>query len=109
MALQPSLSPLIIAGHPNAPNTLEFFCKSIHRPYSLCLRLTHSPPVDYVCPFSAKSVIAIDQVLKPLFDSGEYAGKVKIIFRNQVQPWHVSSMLTHEAALAVSDTSTVNV
>lgn len=58
--------------------------------------------VDYVCPFSAKIAISIDQVLKPLFDdSGKYAGKIKIIFRNQVQPWHASSTLVHEAGLAV--------
>lgn len=30
------------------------------------------------------------------------ASKVQIIFRPQVQPWHPSSTLTHEAGLAVS-------
>jgi len=33
---------------------------------------------------------------------GTYEGKIKIIFRNQVQPWHASSTLTHEAGLAVA-------
>lgn len=46
--------------------------------------------------------LAIDGVLKPLFSAGgQYEGKVKVIFRNQVQPWHASSTLVHEAGLAV--------
>jgi hypothetical protein len=46
---------------------------------------------------------AIDNVLKPLLDKGgEYEGKIKAIFRPQVQPWHGSSTFTHEAGLAVS-------
>lgn len=46
---------------------------------------------------------AIGPYVKPLLDEGgQYAGKVKLIFRNQVQPWHASSTLTHEAGLAVS-------
>lgn len=59
--------------------------------------------MDYVCPFSAKIALAIDSVLKPLFaPGGKYDGKVKVIFRNQVQPWHASSTFVHEAGLAVS-------
>lgn len=58
--------------------------------------------MDYVCPFSAKIALTIDSVLKPLFDAGgQYAGKVKVIFRNQVQPWHASSTFVHEAGLSV--------
>ena len=46
--------------------------------------------------------LAVDGVLKPLFDAGGiYDGKVKAVFRLQVQPWHASSTLTHESALAV--------
>jgi hypothetical protein len=46
--------------------------------------------------------LAIDSVLKPLIDAGgKYEGKVKVIIRLQVQPWHLSSTLTHESALAV--------
>lgn len=53
-------------------------------------------------PSSAKLSLAIDSVLKPLFDAGgKYEGKVKAIIRLQVQPWHSSSTLTHESALAV--------
>jgi hypothetical protein len=100
MALQPSLRSLIIAGRPDAPHTLDVFC-AYHN-------LTSNSPtdlmiVDYVCPFSAKMAKAIDTVLKPLLGvGGEYDGKVKIIFRPQVQPWHASSTIVHEAGLAVS-------
>jgi hypothetical protein len=52
---------------------------------------------------SAKLSLAIDNVLKPLVDAGgQYYGKVKVIMRLQVQPWHATSTYTHEAALAVS-------
>jgi protein-disulfide isomerase len=30
-----------------------------------------------------------------------YPGKVQLIFRQQVQPWHASSTIVHEAAIAV--------
>ncbi|TFK94259.1 hypothetical protein K466DRAFT_561218 [Polyporus arcularius HHB13444] len=85
MALQPSLQKgLVIAGKYDAPHTLEVF-------------------LDYVCPFSAKISLAIDSVLRPLFaPGGKYDGKVKVIFRNQVQPWHGSSTFVHEAGIAVA-------
>jgi len=87
MALQPSLRPLIIAGSANAPHTLDVF-------------------LDYVCPFSAKISKAIDTALKPLLDEGgKYYGKVKVIFRPQVQPWHSSSTFVHEAGIAVARVS----
>lgn len=83
MALQPSLRPTIIAGAHDAPHTLDIF-------------------LDYVCPFSAKISLAIDSVLKPLVDvGGLYYGKVKVIMRLQVQPWHATSTYTNEAGLAV--------
>ncbi|KAI0032931.1 thioredoxin-like protein [Vararia minispora EC-137] len=84
MALQPSLKSLIIAGSPGSPHTLELF-------------------LDYVCPFSRKMTLVVNSVLKPLFDEGgKYSGKVKVIFRNQVQPWHASSTFVHEAGIAVA-------
>ncbi|KAJ7094357.1 hypothetical protein C8R44DRAFT_814276 [Mycena epipterygia] len=87
MALQPSLHPLVIAGTFEAPHTLDIF-------------------LDYVCPFSAKMSLAIDSVLVPLLGpGGKYHGKVKVIFRPQVQPWHASSTLVHEAGLAVARAS----
>jgi len=84
MALQPSLRPLLIAGRPDAPHTLDIF-------------------LDYVCPFSGKLALSVDKIVKPLVDAGgKYEGKVKIIFRNHVQPWHGCSTFTHEAGLAVA-------
>ncbi|KAK7470201.1 hypothetical protein VKT23_001639 [Stygiomarasmius scandens] len=87
MALPPSLRPLIIAGDISAPHTLDIF-------------------LDYVCPFSAKMSLAIDSVLRPLLGpGGKYEGKVKVIFRPQVQPWHATSTFVHEAGLAVARVS----
>ncbi|KAK2465941.1 hypothetical protein APHAL10511_001582 [Amanita phalloides] len=82
MTLKPDLRPLVIAGAPDAPHTLDVF-------------------LDYVCPYSAKIIATIDTVLKPLVDQGgKYHGKVKIIFRPQVQAWHGTSTYTHEAGFA---------
>jgi len=88
MAFQPSLRPLLIVGPLDAPHTLDYF-------------------LDYVCPFSAKISKSIENNLKPLIKKN-YDGKVKVIFRNQVQPWHSSSTLVHEAGLAVARVSPDN-
>ncbi|KAF8204599.1 hypothetical protein BJ912DRAFT_2017 [Pholiota molesta] len=83
MSLNPSLRPQIVIGALEAPHTLDVF-------------------MDYVCPFSAKIASKIEKILKPLLaPTGSYAGKVKVIFRLQPQPWHAVSTLTHEAGLAV--------
>jgi hypothetical protein len=47
MALQPSLRPLLIAGKPDAPHTLDVFRMCLFYPRSIANML----PVDYVCPF----------------------------------------------------------
>jgi len=87
MALQPTLRPLIIAGSTHAPHTLDVF-------------------LDYVCPFSAKMAAVIESDLKKMVGhGGKFDGKVKVIFRNQVQPWHASSTFVHEAGLAVARAS----
>ncbi|KAJ7626193.1 hypothetical protein FB45DRAFT_923150 [Roridomyces roridus] len=87
MALQPSLRGLVIAGTLDSPHTLDIF-------------------LDYVCPFSAKIARAMDSVLVPLLGpGGKYHGKVKAIFRPQVQPWHASSTYVHEAGIAVARAS----
>ncbi|KIY70383.1 hypothetical protein CYLTODRAFT_419853 [Cylindrobasidium torrendii FP15055 ss-10] len=85
MALAPSLSHFVVVGKADAPHTLDIF-------------------LDYVCPFSAKIANGgIESVLRPLLSKGgKYDGKVKVIARLQVQPWHGSSLYTHEAALAVA-------
>ncbi|KAI9254807.1 thioredoxin-like protein [Sporodiniella umbellata] len=80
MALAPQFSGHLL-GSVTAPHTIE-----------LCL--------DYVCPFSAKLYKKIRKQVWPYIES-EYPGKVKVIFRQQVQPWHASSTVVHEAAIAV--------
>ncbi|ORY98223.1 thioredoxin-like protein [Syncephalastrum racemosum] len=80
MALAPQF-----AGHrlgvAAAPHTLEIY-------------------LDYVCPFSAKIYKHIRETVWPFVEQ-KYPNKVQLIFRQQVQPWHASSTLVHEAALAV--------
>ncbi|KAI1815571.1 thioredoxin-like protein [Poronia punctata] len=58
--------------------------------------------LDYVCPFSAKLFNTLYHVVAPLVrNNPKWSSSVQFIFRQQVQPWHPSSTLTHEAALAV--------
>ncbi|KAI9047729.1 hypothetical protein LZ554_008439 [Drepanopeziza brunnea f. sp. 'monogermtubi'] len=56
--------------------------------------------LDYVCPFSAKMFNTVYTSVFPLI-SKNYSSKVQILFRQQIQPWHPSSTLVHEAGLAV--------
>jgi predicted DsbA family dithiol-disulfide isomerase len=68
---------------PSTTHTLEFY-------------------LDYVCPFSAKQFNTILNSIKPLVEENpRWASNLTIIFRQQVQPWHPSSTLVHEAGLAV--------
>ena len=57
--------------------------------------------LDYVCPFSAKLFKTVYS--SPLRDSllSKYGDRLVTIFRQQIQPWHPSSTLTHEAGYAV--------
>jgi len=90
MALQPSLRSQVVIGPYDALHTLDMF-------------------LDYVCPFSAKIANKVETILKPLLGPGsKYEGKVKVIIRLQVQPWHSSSTLTHEAGLAALRVSPEN-
>lgn len=56
--------------------------------------------LDYVCPFSQKTFNTIYTSVIPLIRQ-KYASKVQILFRQQIQPWHPSSTLVHEAGVAV--------
>jgi len=56
--------------------------------------------LDYVCPFSAKMFNTLHSSVFPLVES-KYANKIQFIFRQQIQPWHPSSTLVHEAGVAV--------
>lgn len=42
-----------------------------------------------------------EQVIPHVQSSASLAPKVQFVFRQQIQPWHPSSTLAHEAALAV--------
>jgi len=62
--------------------------------------------LDYVCPFSAKQFLTLYNTVVPLIkETPEWASQVEIIFRHQVQPWHPSSTLVHEAGVAVQRVS----
>ncbi|KAH6669420.1 thioredoxin-like protein [Halenospora varia] len=56
--------------------------------------------LDYVCPFSAKMFGTVYTSVLPLIRE-KYPSKVQILFRQQIQPWHPSSTLVHEAGVAV--------
>jgi hypothetical protein len=63
------------------------------------------PTLSYLIAsaISGKLSATIDKTVKPWVEvGGRYEGKIKIIFRNQVQPWHGASTFTHEAGLAVT-------
>lgn len=58
--------------------------------------------LDYCCPFSAKLFRALRTVVTPLVRADpSWSANLAVVFRQQVQPWHPSSTLLHEAALAV--------
>ncbi|CEH14945.1 Thioredoxin-like fold [Ceraceosorus bombacis] len=83
MALPPGLRALAI-GDPQAPHCLELY-------------------VDFTCPFSKKQLSGVNEHLLPLIStSGEYNNKVRILLRPYPQPWHSTSPLLTEAAVAVA-------
>ena len=57
--------------------------------------------LDYVCPFSAKMFKTIQTSVRPLLEKKYSKPGVRLIFRQQIQPWHPSSTLVHEAGAAV--------
>jgi protein-disulfide isomerase len=58
--------------------------------------------LDYVCPFSAKLFKTLYHTVVPAVQANQaLSSGLEIIFRQQVQPWHPSSTLVHEAAVAV--------
>ena len=56
--------------------------------------------LDYVCPFSAKMFNTLYSSVLPDVPK-KYPSKVQFLFRQQIQPWHPSSTLCHEAGAAV--------
>ncbi|KAI9689666.1 MAG: hypothetical protein M1820_010095 [Bogoriella megaspora] len=57
--------------------------------------------LDYVCPFSAKMFKTLYTTVLPTSAYKRVSPNLTIIFRPQIQPWHPSSTLVHETALAV--------
>ncbi|KAI8377484.1 thioredoxin-like protein [Radiomyces spectabilis] len=76
-----------------------------HRLGSIAAPHTFEIYLDYVCPFSAKIYKKIREQVWPYVDK-TYPAKLQLIFRQQVQPWHASSTVVHEAALAVEKIDT---
>ncbi|KAF3183792.1 hypothetical protein TWF788_005521 [Orbilia oligospora] len=56
--------------------------------------------LDFVCPYSAKLWKRINEDVIPHLQATK-PDQVEIIFRQLIQPWHPSSTLVHESALAV--------
>ena len=57
--------------------------------------------LDYVCPFSAKMFKTIQTSVRPIIEKKYSKPGVRLIFRQQIQPWHPCSTLVHEAGAAV--------
>lgn len=55
--------------------------------------------LDFACPFSAKMYKVLAAKVLPKAAS---MPDVEMIFRHQVQPWHVQSLILHECSLAVA-------
>ncbi|KAE8256370.1 hypothetical protein A4X13_0g2685 [Tilletia indica] len=84
MALPPNLASLAL-GKASAPHTLELW-------------------LDYLCPFSAKQLLGVEEHVFPLIFSpgAKYEDRLRLIIRPTPQPWHGTSTYLHEAALATT-------
>ncbi|EXJ78064.1 hypothetical protein A1O3_09225 [Capronia epimyces CBS 606.96] len=61
--------------------------------------------LDYVCPFSAKLFKTFYTKVVPLIEKKYTSPGIRVIFRQQIQPWHPSSTLVHETGAAVLQTA----
>ena len=88
MALPPKFSGQLLASASNheAKHTIELY-------------------LDYVCPFSAKIFKTLFSSVVPIIEKNYTNPGVRVIFRQQIQPWHPSSTLVHEAGVAVLRTA----
>lgn len=68
---------------------------------SLLGRPRKSLQIPQTCRFSQKIYKALRSTIIPALNE-KLPNQYEFIFRHQVQPWHPSSVLVHEAALAVS-------
>ncbi|KAF1812211.1 hypothetical protein P152DRAFT_436301 [Eremomyces bilateralis CBS 781.70] len=82
MALAPKFAgQALVSGGQSSVHTLELF-------------------LDYVCPFSKKMFHTVYNDVVPSLPP-KISSNVRIILRQQIQPWHPSSTLVHEAGVAV--------
>ncbi len=109
MALPPKFAGQMVAtGGMEVKHTLELCTllqsslpRNLPSP-SLFLASTDTPTdLDYVCPFSAKMFNTIHTHVSPLIKKKYTDPGVRIIFRQQIQPWHPSSTLVHESGAAI--------
>ncbi|ODA79494.1 hypothetical protein RJ55_05087 [Drechmeria coniospora] len=87
-----------------AAHKLEFASPTTAASSSSVPHTTHTLELylDYCCPFSAKMFGTLTTAVFPLVQAKpSWAASLSVVFRQQVQPWHPSSTLMHEAALAV--------
>ncbi|KAI4851066.1 hypothetical protein E4T44_02368 [Aureobasidium sp. EXF-8845] len=84
MALAPKFAGQALSSSRGVTHTLELF-------------------LDYVCPFSKKQFDTFYNEVAPIVEKN-YSNNLQVIFRQQIQPWHPSSTLVHEAAVAVLKT-----
>ncbi|KAL9098373.1 MAG: hypothetical protein Q9163_005957 [Psora crenata] len=75
------------------------FAGQAYSAHPVALTIFHRD-LDYVCPFSAKMFNTLYGSILPTLRQ-KYPSKVQFLFRQQIQPWHPSSTLVHEAGAAV--------
>lgn len=92
MALPPNFTGHLLSLHKPTPSTPT---QPPLSPHTLELYL------DYVCPYSAKFFSTFYNAVVPSIKSKYSSPGVRVIFRQQIQPWHPSSTLVHEAGAAV--------
>ncbi|KAK3330066.1 hypothetical protein B0H66DRAFT_542679 [Apodospora peruviana] len=96
MALAPKFKGqrlLFFQAEPTSPTDTSDSSESLH---------TVELYLDYVCPFSAKMFNTLLTTVFPAIRSeSSLSPKLQFLFRSQVQPWHPSSTLVHEASVAV--------
>ncbi|MCJ1452575.1 hypothetical protein MMC28_002918 [Mycoblastus sanguinarius] len=102
MALAPKFAGQAYSANvsPKAVHTIELCRPSPPIRQNRVLTSNLLTDLDYVCPFSAKMFNTLYTSVFPLL-SKKYPSKVQFLFRQQIQPWHPSSTLVHEAGTAV--------
>lgn len=57
--------------------------------------------MDFVCPFSRKMYAMLTEHVVPKWNESHAIDKrIQFVFKHQIQPWHIQSMVVHEVSLA---------